>query len=226
MDSTFRRVRTRDRREEAMPERLRLAQVHRVESSGPWARYARERYAVGQKRPHACTPVSAYCGAAHGAAHGGELQTRCELDMLRPQFRESVNEAYLWHGTSPESALGISQDGFRLDRAGTGAGSMFGLGLYFAECSSKSDEYAKDDTSGVSKGLFCLLLCRVVLGEMLHMTAGGDATHAMINRAIVSEAYDSVLGDREASVGTYREFVVYEEAAVYPEYLVLYRRDF
>jgi len=34
-----------------------------------------------------------------------------------------------------------------------------------------------------------------------------------------------VLGDRKASVGTYREFVVYGDDQVYPEYLVLYSRE-
>ena len=37
--------------------------------------------------------------------------------------------------------------------------------------------------------------------------------------------YDGALGDREASAGTFREFVVYDEAQVYPEYVVIYRRD-
>ena len=35
---------------------------------------------------------------------------------------------------------------------------------------------------------------------------------------------DSVMGDRERAVGTYREFIFYDEASVYPEFLVRYRR--
>ena len=38
------------------------------------------------------------------------------------------------------------------------------------------------------------------------------------------DEYDSVLGDRVSAVGTYKEFVFYEEQAIYPEYLVLYNR--
>merc|ERR1712050_230984 len=40
----------------------------------------------------------------------------------------------------------------------------------------------------------------------------------------ISGACDSTMGDREKSVGTYREFVVYEKDQVYPEYCVLYER--
>ena len=36
--------------------------------------------------------------------------------------------------------------------------------------------------------------------------------------------YDAILGDREASVGTYREFVVFNSSYVYPEYRILYER--
>jgi len=112
-------------------------------------------------------------------------------------------EVYLWHGTSPTGAKGISADSFKLGLAGSNAGTMCGRGIYLAECSSKSDEHASDDTEGVYKGLFCLLLCRVMLGELLHLTTGGRATHGMIREGINSASYDSVLGDREASSGTY-----------------------
>mmetsp|Transcript_88453 Transcript_88453/g.239392 ORF Transcript_88453/g.239392 Transcript_88453/m.239392 type:complete len:104 (+) Transcript_88453:316-627(+) len=101
---------------------------------------------------------------------------------------------------------------------------MYGKGVYLAECSSKSDEYASDDKTGIYKDLFCLLLCRVTLGEVLHLTNGGDAVHPMIKAGIESQAYDSVLGDRAAAVGTYREFVTYKEDQVYPAYILIYER--
>lgn len=87
---------------------------------------------------------------------------------------------------------------------------------------SKSDEYASDDT--VFKNIYSLLLCRVALGELLKMTSGGDTTHSMIGEAIKSNMYESVMGDREAAVGTYREFVVYDKAQAYPEYIIHYKR--
>ena len=37
--------------------------------------------------------------------------------------------------------------------------------------------------------------------------------------------YDSVLGDREKCSGTYREFIVYDDDFVYPDFIVKYRRE-
>lgn len=232
LDSTFKRVTTRDRRGGPMPARLRVRQVQRIENSGVWRHYARERHGIKSKRPFRCTPVSAVMGdglrTQAGCGGGCAPEDRCAAAANSPppeSLRRGVNEVYLWHGTSPERALKILKAGFQLKCAGSGAGSsMYGDGIYLAECSSKADEYAGGDSEEYT-GVCCLLLCRVVLGEVLKMTTGGEATHAMIKAAMNSGAYDSVLGDREVSVGTYREFVVYKEAQVYPEYLVLYTRD-
>ena len=70
--------------------------------------------------------------------------------------------------------------------------------------------YAKNDATGIDEGLYCLLLCRVILGEVRRTTKKGG----VIRAAITSGQYDSVLGDREASVDTYKEFVVYSEGQV------------
>jgi len=212
LDNTFKPVKTRDRGKGKMPKRLKLLKAHRVENSKVWDRYVVSRHATRQKRTAACTPLKRYVR---------EILTAGELSALKPEFQESINEVYLWHGTSHTGATGITKSGFRLKLAGTGSGTMYGKGLYYAECSSKSDEYAKNDGDG-----YCLLLCRVVLGEMLHMTVGGNETHSIIKSALKSGQYDSVLGDRQASVGTYREFVIYREASAYPEYMVLYKREY
>ena len=37
--------------------------------------------------------------------------------------------------------------------------------------------------------------------------------------------YDSVLGDREKCSGTYREFIVFDDDLVYPEFIVKYRHE-
>ena len=38
--------------------------------------------------------------------------------------------------------------------------------------------------------------------------------------------YHSVLGDREKCRGTFREFMVYDNAQIYPEWIIWYRRHF
>eukprot|EP00729_Bicosta_minor_P016148 gene16148-12721_t len=116
-----------------------------------------------------------------------------------------VNEFYLFHGTSPSGVNGIFNTGFRIDLAGSAAGTAFGNGSYFAECSSKSDEYAQEDANNVmTKGRFALLLCRVVCGNMRHVTPFDTIAHTKTK----APEHHSLLGDREAAAKTYREFII------------------
>lgn len=151
-----------------------------------------------------------------------EARTHAKLApaVARELMREK-NEVYLWHGSSPSGVLGIKHTGFRRALAGTAHGTMLGSGIYFAECSSKSDEYATADTTGVHAGCCALLLCRVCLGEP-YVTEQPEPL--ALRAAMSSGKYDSVLCDREKAVGTYREFVVYEDSQAYPEYIVIYKR--
>lgn len=76
---------------------------------------------------------------------------------------------------------------------------------------------------GIYEGVYAMLLCRVCCGQMLRLLRPDGRT---VEQAVASRVASSVLGDREASVGTYREFVVFEAAQIYPEYVILYEREF
>merc|ERR1719353_2844521 len=81
---------------------------------------------------------------------------------------KKLNEVWLLHGTSPEGALKIAGEDWDLQMAGSGAGSAFGAGIYFAEDAIKSDEYTQEAPAGHEfAGLRPLLLCRVLLGRCL-----------------------------------------------------------
>ena len=111
-----------------------------------------------------------------------------------------INEVYLFHGTSIEAAKGIAETGFRIDLAGSKAGKAFGAGAYFAERSTKSDEYTTPHahTLGiVSETHYAMLLCRVCLGEMYRIE---DFDLKGERHVVGVDAYDSLLGDREAKV--------------------------
>merc|ERR1719345_647691 len=43
---------------------------------------------------------------------------------------------------------------------------------------------------------------------------------------VASGLFDSICGDRSVSVGTYREFVVYDADQLYPEFIIIYSRNF
>lgn len=217
LDGTFNGVRTRDRSGN-VPTSLRLVKCHRVENSSIWARYQRAKEQVRERRPDKVTPVNELSGDG-----GTPVKTEEFLGQDIVQHLDcDINEHYLWHGTTPGGAIGISTDGFKLKLAGTHAGTFFGNGCYFAESSSKSDEYAREGPDLLA-GVYALLLCRVTCGSLFR-TMQPDET--AIQNALRSGDYDAVLGDREASVGTYREFVIYEEDLAYPEYVVLYERRF
>lgn len=134
----------------------------------------------------------------------------------------SINEFYLIHGTKPEAVRGITTSDFRVDLAGSHAGTLYGRGIYFAESSSKSDEYTTPDPK--NKGLFACMLCRVLMGNINYQDqVTPDA--GQIVKSVVSGSYHSVLGDREKCRNTYREFIVYDNAQAYPEWIVYYDRQ-
>ncbi|CAE7227400.1 Tnks [Symbiodinium natans] len=110
-----------------------------------------------------------------------------------------------------------------MSRVGKNVGTMFGGGAYLAEASSKSDEYSTQDPSGVFKDRYAFLLCRVTLGNMFYIT---ESNIPKIEEALATGRYQTVLGDREGAVGTYREFVVFDQDQIYPEYVVIYTRSY
>jgi len=142
---------------------------------------------------------------------------------------QEVNEVYLFHGTSIEAAKAISKTGFKISLAGTAAGTAFGKGAYFAERSTKSDEYAKVATEGLlGRQLlggthYAMLLCRVCLGNIYRIVDFDTSAERHVLGS--GGRYHSLLGDREASSShTYREFIVYDAEQVYPEYAIFYKR--
>jgi hypothetical protein len=117
--------------------------------------------------------------------------------------------------------MGILKNGFVLDHAGKSTGTMLGYGMYLAECTSKSDEYARDDGGGTFPGLMAILMCRCLVGKPYTVEEAGD--HVTTAK---SGGYDCVVGDRERKVGTYREFVLYDQDQILPEFAVIYRRQY
>mmetsp|Transcript_48862 Transcript_48862/g.141529 ORF Transcript_48862/g.141529 Transcript_48862/m.141529 type:complete len:389 (+) Transcript_48862:71-1237(+) len=213
MDRTFLGKTTGDRRRlrsGRLPNRLELIHAERIEDLFMWAVYQKELSDIRRNRG-SCTCVS----ALDGILEQGHVLTSGVVEAFQQSLDASVNEHYLWHGTSRAAADCISEDGFKIALAGSHAGTMFGSGGYFAECTSKADEYSQDDGDGI----YPLLLCRVVCGEMYRTLQPCDGL-----AVVQGGQHDAILGDREAAVGTYREFVVYSKKQIYPEYKLLYQR--
>lgn len=106
-----------------------------------------------------------------------------------------------------------------MDLAGSSTGTLYGRGIYLGEHCTKADEYAAADANG----LRTMLVCRVTLGRsMLVKTV--DTDPRACENACVAGPCSSVLGDRIACRGTFREFVVFDSDLTYAAFVVKYRR--
>jgi len=209
LDSTFKRVLTRDRRpdddapdDEEMPYRLELEAAFRSEHRALWYKYQDRRERDPVEDGQVYLPKTSNI-------------VTCLIDRLED------GDGYLYHGTNPSSAMSILKTGFVLDHAGSATGTMFGAGVYQAECSSKSDEYGRDDGGNTYPSLCALLICRCFIGKPYVVESAGDHVETARNNG-----YDCVVGDREKAAKTYKEYVFFEEASVYPEFAVIYRRQY
>merc|ERR1712203_768224 len=119
------RVLTRDRVEEfqvstneEMPYRLEVVHAFRSENAYLWYRLQKCRKEY------------------HNGAIDADLQVKSLNGAEYINSRLNEGEAFCFHGTNPTSTMSILRTGFKLDAAGVSAGTMFGYGIYLAECSS------------------------------------------------------------------------------------------
>lgn len=144
-------------------------------------------------------------------------------EPLLGKLDKSVNECLVFHGTKPSACENICKSDFMVSMAGSNAGALYGPGVYFGENSSKSDEYAADESTGIYKNLYAMLLCRVTCGRMLVTEEEKPDKDKLVSKC--KSEYHSVLGDRAKAKGTYRELIVYNNDMAYPEYVIIYRRE-
>lgn len=219
MDNTWKDQVTRDRK--ASLGKFEVVQVVRNENAKLWRDYFRARERVFQQCMQLGDRFCSQKVKTGPDAAGAELEECLGQEVLA--LLDDANEFYLFHGTKPSSATAICETNFCTKRAGSAVGTLYGPGLYFAECSSKSDEYAKDDDAGPYQGLYAMLLCRVTCGNCRYTDAVRPSVAKLLQDLETGE-YHSVLGDREKARGTYREFVCFEADLAYPEYIIIYRR--
>jgi len=147
------------------------------------------------------------------------------------QLYPQANEVLLFHGTKSNIVDFIIQQGFE-ERIAKDEGT-FGAGIYFAENSSKSDEYITPDSNGFCK----LFLCRVCLGIPFVATQSlisirrppcrnGDIGPCVHDRADSVLAECKRTGNQNATLERYREFIVYDRSQCYPEFLITFKRVF
>lgn len=175
-----------------MPDR-QVVRCERIENAVLWEKYSRRRAEI---RRRAVTIEDIKPETAESI----DFSANTTLD-------HGVNEVWLLHGTAEEAAKAIAKSNFMCS-----SGGCFGGGAYFADDSSKSNQYAKGRTDD---GCKIMLLCRVTLGNVKTLTEGQDRS---ADRFAKDTRYNSVLGFTTA-----REFVVYDMTQIYPEYIMYYK---
>lgn len=221
MDSTWKDVATKDRLGDKRVAKYEVVQVLRNQNPKLWIGYALKREVIRAEVKGNANHIVERPKTAPFHERAVELN---EPFSTEPLYTD-CNEMYLFHGTKPSAADSIAENAFKLSFSGTNRGTLFGPGIYFAESSSKSDEYAKDDDDGIYQGLYASLLCRVVMGTYIYNEEHRPNTDALTHNCLQGD-YHSVLGDREKIRGTFREFVVFDHEQAYPEFIVIYRRVF
>ncbi|KAF8562003.1 hypothetical protein P879_10167 [Paragonimus westermani] len=131
------------------------------------------------------------------------------------------NERLLFHGSPFLQA--IVMKGF--DERHAYIGGMFGAGIYFAENSSKSNQYVYGIGGGTGcqahKSRSCyvcprqLLLCRVALGRSFIQFNAMKVAHA-------PPGHHSIVGRPSTGGLNFAEYVIYRGEQAYPEYLITY----
>jgi len=162
---------------------------------------------------------------------------------LTPLLDKNANEYYFFHGTSKEVTSKITTGGF--DERFSNDQGMFGGGIYFADNSSKSNQYVPCPTCGQGwvfakseckcaakdvKEPFKMIISRVVIGDAFICKEYKDDLFKSKREAPLKDQkthYDSVVGETVANGGTvlkFREYIVYERTQSYPEFVVTYQR--
>ena len=137
--------------------KLEVARIVRVQNPALWLRYQNRRQKISQSKKGLAPLTKVATGASSDPA---------------------ANEFYLFHGLNHGFLDEITQFGF--DPRHCSLDGMFGAGLYFADSSSKSNQYTHSGVCGLTgmAGLqqqqnckckktdeACVLLCRCTLGE-------------------------------------------------------------
>lgn len=135
------------------------------------------------------------------------------------QMKKVGNIKPLFHGSGPQNILGICKHGLLMRPPGVYiTGSMFGNGLYFADQSSKSEQYAFGRYGGGSgRGeTFFMFVADVALGNIKQY----EDAQSHLTKA--PSGYHSVQGKKGRYL-VHNEFIIYELHQHILQYLIEFK---
>ncbi|CAG8650312.1 2001_t:CDS:2 [Cetraspora pellucida] len=193
-----------------------------------------------------------YVKNTQGSTHHIKLEILDVFDIERQGERERYkpysklhNRMLLWHGSRRTNYVGILSQGLRIAPPHVPvSGYMFGKGVYFADCVSKSANYCRShDNIGF------LLLCEVACGDMLELVNSDYNADEKVKKQgkhctkglgqIVPDPKGAVYlengtmvpcGKGLSSLDTdkclyYNEYIVYDVSQIFQKYLLRVKFD-
>jgi poly [ADP-ribose] polymerase len=142
-----------------------------------------------------------------------------QKDKHLPRMKDIGNVQPLFHGSGPQNILGICKHGLLMRPPGVYiTGSMFGNGLYFADQSSKSEQYAFGRFGGGSGrgNSYFMFVTDVALGKIKQY----ESSQSDLVKA--PTGYDSVQG-KKGSYLVHNEFIVYTVHQHILQYLIEFK---
>jgi len=179
------------------PRRLMLDSVHRVEHRGLWDAHAQRMQQLHTKHGGKCCPPLEDPVATTGV-----------LPYAVEDLRTGLNVVYLFMGIDPTDAFQIPELQAKAWLSQQGD-------LHVAECSSQADECSQEGR-GKWRGCCAMLLCRVVLGT----------PEVVQPEEVIRSRGDSRVVGPVRKADSYRSIAVPVPAAIYPEFIIVYRRVF
>lgn len=168
--------------------------------------------------------VEEYFTASHSRHHGWKskmvklwrVNIKGQKDKHLPTMKDIGNIKPLFHGSGPQNILGICKHGLLMRPPGVYVtGSMFGNGLYFANQSSKSEQYAFGRYGG-GGGLgdtYFMFVADVALGKIKKYQ------NSQSHLSAAPKGYHSVQGEAGSGL-VHDEFIVYELKQHLLQYLI------
>lgn len=134
-------------------------------------------------------------------------------------MKATGNVVPLFHGSRPQNILGICKHGLLMRPPGAiVTGSMFGNGVYFADTSSKSEQYSFGGGYGTryGKDTYFMFVADVALGKIK------EYLNAQSNLTKAPPGYHSVQG-KKGNYLQHNEFIIYDLKQHILQYLVEFR---
>jgi poly [ADP-ribose] polymerase len=150
-----------------------------------------------------------------------KVSVKGQKDKHMPVMKDIGNVKPLFHGSGPQNILGICKHGLLMRPPGVYiTGSMFGNGLYFADQSSKSEQYAFGRYGGGSgRGeTYFMFVADVALGKIK------EYDNAQSHLTKPPQGYNSVQGKKGYSL-VHNEFIVYSIQQHILQYLIEFKTD-